>query len=287
MGTENVTVLFGDIGDSIYDIKTDTVKDVDFETVIVECSDGVAVSIPIKNNAPYLGVLKNGYVDVEDIIYKGADWEVQYNDCFTELLDATPDNIVTENSHEGLSNETQSKMHEMDNQDNFAKWQRVEDIDENSIEYQIWTIMESNDLSEEDTNFIVENLQNIDWVKYNRIGQSATELLDWFYGLEFTNRQRLDVLYNIHMLDGAMAETYASVVGEIFIEDMKGSIEFLSGKGMTEQTAEMLDFIAYYCVYFDADSILEELYTLGLDQIENGEVIRDSLANAIEGKKML
>ncbi len=147
--------------------------------------------------------------------------------------------------------------------------------------------MESNDLSEEDTNFIVENLQNIDWVKYNRIGQSATELLDWFYGLEFTNRQRLDVLYNIHMLDGAMAETYASVVGEIFIEDMKGSIEFLSGKGMTEQTAEMLDFIAYYCVYFDADSILEELYTLGLDQIENGEVIRDSLANAIEGKKML
>lgn len=52
LSTEEATVLFGDIGSSLYDPTTDTRRDVTFTDVAAKLADGREVSISVQNNAP-------------------------------------------------------------------------------------------------------------------------------------------------------------------------------------------------------------------------------------------
>ena len=60
LSTEEATVLFGDIGSSLYDPTTDTRRDVTFTDVAAKLADGREVSISVQNNAPYILILDAG-----------------------------------------------------------------------------------------------------------------------------------------------------------------------------------------------------------------------------------
>lgn len=47
-----MTVLFGDIGSTIYDFTADAIKDVSFTKVIAKLPDGNEVSTPVKTMSP-------------------------------------------------------------------------------------------------------------------------------------------------------------------------------------------------------------------------------------------
>lgn len=69
LSTEEATVLFGDIGSSLYDPTTDTRRDVTFTDVAAKLADGREVSISVQNNAPYILILDAG-AEVSDAVFR-------------------------------------------------------------------------------------------------------------------------------------------------------------------------------------------------------------------------
>lgn len=91
LGVEDVAVIFGDIGNSLYDFKTDTVQEVSFTEVVVKTSDGEEKTISVTNDKPYIGIIG---VDTEitDIIFKTDIGDINFSDYYSEPLDFSPDN---------------------------------------------------------------------------------------------------------------------------------------------------------------------------------------------------
>ena len=85
LNTEDATVLFGDIGSSVYNPTTDTRRDVTFTEVTVKLADGEEVSASIQNDAPYLILLDAG-TEVSDTAFHTKDGEFLYSDCYGEPL---------------------------------------------------------------------------------------------------------------------------------------------------------------------------------------------------------
>ena len=85
LNTEDATVLFGDIGSSLYDPTTDTRRDVTFTEVTVKLADGEEVSASIQNDAPYLILLDAG-TEVSDAAFHTKDGEFLYSACYGEPL---------------------------------------------------------------------------------------------------------------------------------------------------------------------------------------------------------
>ena len=87
LATEEVTVLFGDIGSSVYDPAADTRRDVTFTEVTAKLADGEAVSAPIQNGAPYLLLLDAG-AEVSDAAFRTEDGEFLYSACYGKWLES-------------------------------------------------------------------------------------------------------------------------------------------------------------------------------------------------------
>ena len=87
LNTEDATVLFGDIGSSVYDPTTDTRRDVTFTEVTVKLTDGEEVSASIQNDAPYLLLLDAG-TEVSDAAFHTKDGEFLYSDCYGKWLES-------------------------------------------------------------------------------------------------------------------------------------------------------------------------------------------------------
>ena len=85
LNTEDTTVLFGDIGSSVYNPTTDTRRDVTFTEVTVKLADGEEVSASIQNDAPYLILLDAG-TEVSDAAFHTKDGEFLYSACYGEPL---------------------------------------------------------------------------------------------------------------------------------------------------------------------------------------------------------
>lgn len=81
LSTEEATVLFGDIGSSLYDPTTDTRRDVTFTDVAAKLADGREVSISVQNNAPYILILDAG-AEVSDAVFRTEDEELLYSACY-------------------------------------------------------------------------------------------------------------------------------------------------------------------------------------------------------------
>lgn len=81
LSTEEATVLFGDIGSSLYDPTTDTRRDVTFTEVAAKLADGSEVAIPVQNNAPYILILDAG-AEVSDAVFRTEDEELLYSACY-------------------------------------------------------------------------------------------------------------------------------------------------------------------------------------------------------------
>ena len=87
LNTEDATVLFGDIGSSVYNPTTDTRRDVTFTEVTVKLADGEEVSASIQNDAPYLILLDAG-TEVSDTAFHTKDGEFLYSDCYGKWLES-------------------------------------------------------------------------------------------------------------------------------------------------------------------------------------------------------
>ena len=85
LSTEDVTVLFGDIGSSVYDPTTDTRRDVTFTEVTAKLADGEEVSASIQNDMPYLLILDAGG-EVSDAAFRTEDGEFLYSACYGKPL---------------------------------------------------------------------------------------------------------------------------------------------------------------------------------------------------------
>ena len=88
LATEEVTVLFGDIGSAVYDPATDTRRDVAFTEVTAKLADGEEVSAPIQNDAPYLLLLDAG-TEVSDAAFRTEDGEFLYSACYGRGLESS------------------------------------------------------------------------------------------------------------------------------------------------------------------------------------------------------
>lgn len=87
LNTEDATVLFGDIGSSVYNPTTDTRRDVTFTEVTVKLADGEETSASIQNDAPYLLLLDAG-TEVSDAAFHTKDGEFLYSDCYGKWLES-------------------------------------------------------------------------------------------------------------------------------------------------------------------------------------------------------
>lgn len=85
---EDMAILFGDIGDTIYNFDIDAIENIDFYEVTVEMSDGGEVLIPVEKNSPYICIMD---VDVEvvDVVYKAENGEIRYSDYYSGPLDGS------------------------------------------------------------------------------------------------------------------------------------------------------------------------------------------------------
>lgn len=88
LSTEDATVLFGDIGSSVYDPATDTRRDVTFTEITAKLADGEEVSASIQNDMPYLLLLDAG-AEVSDAVFRTEDGEFLYSACYGKWLESS------------------------------------------------------------------------------------------------------------------------------------------------------------------------------------------------------
>lgn len=86
LSTDEVTVLFGDLGSAVYDFTADAIKNVSFSEVIAKLSDGEEISTPVKNNTPYIIVMDAG-IEISDVIFRTENEDILYSDCYNESLE--------------------------------------------------------------------------------------------------------------------------------------------------------------------------------------------------------
>ena len=87
LATENLTVIYGDTRDSVFDFVNDRRIGVDFTEVNILLRNGEAETRKIAGNAPYLLVIAEA-VAVADIEFVSADLTVSYSTFYsTDLMD--------------------------------------------------------------------------------------------------------------------------------------------------------------------------------------------------------
>lgn len=84
--TDEVTVLFGDLGSAVYDFTTDEIKNISFSEVIVKLSDGEEISTLAKNNTPYI-IVMDAEIGISDVIFRTENEDILYSDCYDKSLE--------------------------------------------------------------------------------------------------------------------------------------------------------------------------------------------------------
>lgn len=83
--TNDMTIVFGDIEDGVYDFSLDKIVPTEFSEARVIYDDEKEETVAISNNKPYMLIL-DGKVNVEDIKYLGNGIDVKYSDYFSDDL---------------------------------------------------------------------------------------------------------------------------------------------------------------------------------------------------------
>ena len=87
LATDDVTVLFGDLTSSIYNISTYQRDEFHFTRIRAELSDGREEAIEIEGAGPYMLVMESGTA-VDDVVYEAEEGSIRYSDYFpSDLMD--------------------------------------------------------------------------------------------------------------------------------------------------------------------------------------------------------
>jgi len=125
----------------------------------------------------------------------------------------------------------------------------------------------------------LHQLQFVDWAEFSALGQEPViDLLDWLYGLDDEKKlKRLSYILLIDGLDGAYAEYYEAIVGELFLKDPERFV--LSLKCIEETDMERtIMFVNNYLKYADENGYSEILEKLG-EEDPDAMKIMDKLLN--------
>jgi hypothetical protein len=125
---------------------------------------------------------------------------------------------------------------------------------------------------------VIHQLQFVDWRSLQGMGgEPAMDLFEWLHGLEDEKKlSRLSYLHSIKGIDGAYAESYEVLMGELFLDDPERFV--VSLKCMDDETIERVTmFVLNYLKYQEDDSYLNILENMeNEDPIVNG-ILEDFL----------
>ncbi|WP_339269864.1 hypothetical protein NYE54_02790 [Paenibacillus sp. FSL K6-1330] len=162
-------------------------------------------------------------------------------------------------------------------------------IDHNSPAENVFSLYKGEDMSTENkvTNMLAQ-LEGIDWAEYNRLSNSQTlatlELLYTYRSLITPEHYRSLFLATTN-LDGASAEQYAAIAGELFTKDTEGVVQALADLSDDANRQSVISSIAYHLGYQDVSQVKQELEpwqtNKGLDDREKNVIasLIDALNN--------
>ncbi|PCL92570.1 hypothetical protein [Paenibacillus lautus] len=152
--------------------------------------------------------------------------------------------------------------------------------DHESPAERILSLFEGEDMSAEDkaTNMLA-HLEGMDWTEYNRLSSGKTlETLELLY----THRSLIQTEHYTSLflattnLDGASAEQYAAIVGELFTKDREGVVQALADLGDEASKQSVISSIAYHLGYQDVAQVKQEIH-----QWQTNKVLRDAEKDVI------
>lgn len=144
----------------------------------------------------------------------------------------------------------------------------------------VLSLYEGEDMSTEDkaTNMLA-HLEDMDWTEYNRLSNGKTlETLELLY----THRSLIQPEHYTSLflattnLDGASAEQYAAIVGELFTKDRKGVVQALADLGDEADRQSVISSIAYHLGYQDVAQVKQEVR-----QWQTNKVLHDAEKDVI------
>jgi len=135
---------------------------------------------------------------------------------------------------------------------------------DSQIEIMIYDTFQGNEADEIKVNKILDQIHRIDWSVYESIsGNHAFELLDFLsqYISDSDMDRKLNFFKATKHLDGAYAEKYASIMGDLFLQDSKSTINIIS-KLEPKKYEEMIDYILYDFATEDYNNLREHIKPL-------------------------
>ncbi len=120
----------------------------------------------------------------------------------------------------------------------------------------------------------LHQLQFVDWAEFSALGQEPViDLLDWLHELDDEKKlKRLPYILLVDGLDGAYAEYYEVIVGELFLKDPESFV--LSLKCIEETDMERtIMFVNNYLKYADGKGYSDVLKKLGKEDSDAREIM--------------
>lgn len=111
-------------------------------------------------------------------------------------------------------------------------------------------------INKEDEKEIIRLLSGIDWIEYYRLTDGDLKLMEWILQLEITESDDvLQLLNSTNGLDGAMADTYSSIMGNLLEKNMETFISCMTQ--LNEAKAEIVyNLIGYDLSYDDQGEVV-------------------------------
>jgi len=116
---------------------------------------------------------------------------------------------------------------------------------------------------------IMAVIADVDWRAYNELsGQRAFELIEYLQRNSHLihNEDFPGVLLATNGLDGALTESFAIIVGNLFTRERDLIIKDLAAMTDILQKTQVISLIAYNLSYQDVDPVIKELKQLEQDQ---------------------
>ncbi len=156
--------------------------------------------------------------------------------------------------------------------------------DHESPAERVLSLYEGEDMSAEDkaTNMLA-HVEGMDWMEYNRLSNGkALETLELLY----THRSLIQPEHYTSLflattnLDGASAEQYAAIVGELFTKDREGVVQALANLGDEASKQSVISSIAYHLGYQDVAQVKQEVQQWQTNKVLN-DAEKDVIASLI------
>ncbi|EGG34469.1 hypothetical protein [Paenibacillus sp. HGF5] len=156
--------------------------------------------------------------------------------------------------------------------------------DHESPEERVLSLYEGEDMSAEDkaTNMLA-HVEGMDWMEYNRLSNGKAletlELLYTHHSLIQPEHYTSLFLATVN-LDGASAEQYAAIVGELFTKDREGVMQALADMGDEASRQSVISSIAYHLGYQDVAQVKQEVQQWQTNKVLN-DAEKDVIASLI------